>query len=48
LKYRKALDDTGAPLKLYHGTNKDVKNLRSSKDGSLGAGNLTPDPAFAT
>jgi len=45
----KLIDDTGAPLKLYHGTNKDVKNLRSSKDGSLGAGiYLTPDPAFAS
>jgi hypothetical protein len=45
----KLVDDTGAPLKLYHGTNKDVKNLRSSKDGSLGAGiYLTPDPDFAS
>jgi len=45
----KLVDDTGAPLKLYHGTTKDVKNLKSSKDGSLGAGiYLTPDPAFAS
>ena len=41
-------DDNGMPIRLFHGTTKDISTLRSSKDGSLGAGiYLTPDSEFA-
>lgn len=41
-------NEAGLPLKLFHGTTKEVNTLRSSKDGALGAGiYLTPDPEFA-
>ena len=47
-KDAKLVDESGAPLRLYHGTTKDISTLRSSKDGSLGAGiYLTPDAEFA-
>tara|TARA_R110000868_G_scaffold274341_1_gene533634 strand:- start:17394 stop:23798 length:6405 start_codon:yes stop_codon:yes gene_type:complete len=47
-KDAKLIDKSGAPLKLFHGTTKELNTLKSSKDGSLGAGiYLTPDPEFA-
>lgn len=44
----KVVNESGQPLRVYHGTDKDISQFKLSKEGALGSGiYMTPDPAFA-
>jgi hypothetical protein len=44
----KVVNESGQPLRVYHGTGEDISKFKPSKEGALGSGiYTTPDPTFA-